>query len=225
MDEFKLKNPIMVNGEERACFKYDLSELTEENLLHAIALSHHGKENFSGLLETDYSFHVWLMFMAIVKANDDIDVIDLERIKGTDCLALSQRGADFLNENSVPSKGEVEIDGIKYQINAENLTVEMYMDADTDSRKYANSIMKPSIYTAAGDMAFQLFMGYNLIFSSNDDINMEKLRNMKGGNLIKILRTGRNFIFGTLAGDFTTGSQQEKSEKSSEDIPESITAE
>lgn len=223
MNTIKLQSPLLVNDQGLEELTYDFSKLDETDLLDVIANCHFGQEAFSALLETDYSLHMWLIFKAIIKVNPSIDIEDLKRITGKDCIKLVGIGRDFFNEQSI-SENSVELDSRVFAINSDSLITEQYMAADVESRLYANKIQKPCIMTAGNDMAFHLYLGYYLLASANE-VSVESLRKLQMADLIKIMLVGRNFIIETLAEEYTTKSQQEKSEKLSEGIPESTTAE
>lgn len=224
MNEFNLKNTIMIKGNQVNSLQYDLDAIDENALLDAISNCHFGDEFFAALPDNDFSFHLWLMFEAITKNNSDIDVSDLRRISGADCVRLTNIGTTFFS-NVTAENDFVEVSLGKLLINPDSLTVDMYMDADTESRKYANQIHKPSIFMAGNDMALHLFVGYKILDASNDGITMDQLRQLRGEDLIKVLKVGRNFITVTLAEEYIAGSPQENSDKLYEDIPEHITAE
>ena len=98
--ELKLENPIMINGQQRDVLTYDAQEITavlfteaESRKLSAIASK---AGNRAGAVELDYGFHLYLGFAAIVAVNPDIDMSDLERLKGRDVLEVMKIGRNFI---------------------------------------------------------------------------------------------------------------------------------
>lgn len=223
MEQFELKNPIMINGEECKVLAYDFAEMKEEHLLDAIANCHAMSTTSSALPETDSAFHLWLMIEAIVSCNEHVDATDVSRLKGVDGLRAMMQGASFYRNLQVESYdtiyfrkfGEVKVD-------FNSFTADMIVKADTESRAYANNIQKPSINTFGNDMAYHLFIGYYLI-SASSGISVEELRKLNCDELIQIMNVGKNFITVVLVEEYSAGSQQSESEKLSEDTPESIT--
>ena len=93
-----LDNPIPINGKEVKKLTYDPQEITAEHFNIACAKSSalDKTKSFSfKFKENDYSLHLYLGMMAIIAVNPDIDVTDLERIKGFDVLDLTNIGAFF----------------------------------------------------------------------------------------------------------------------------------
>ena len=52
--------------------------------------------NLSGAVELDYSFHLYLGFAAIVAVNPEVDMTDLERLKGADVMEAMKIGRNFI---------------------------------------------------------------------------------------------------------------------------------
>ena len=103
-----LENPILINGKEVSELTYDPQEITAEQFSIACAKSAALDKSKSITLkvkENDYALHMYLGMMAIIAVNPDIDVSDLERIKGFDILSLTNIGTFFtLRKQAVPSE-------------------------------------------------------------------------------------------------------------------------
>lgn len=96
----KLKNPILINGEQVAEVSYDTNEIngimfaTAESKRKAAA----GMKNTSitPAAEFDFGLHLYLGFAAIVAVNPSYDYSDLERIKGHDVVEVMAIGRNFM---------------------------------------------------------------------------------------------------------------------------------
>jgi len=99
MDTLKLKNPIKINGEEVKELTYDINEI--DALLFAEADAKRkaaaGLKNvsISPAIEFDPVAHLYLGFAAIIAVNRNIDFADLERMKGSDTMAVTKIGRNF----------------------------------------------------------------------------------------------------------------------------------
>ena len=94
-----LDNPILINGKEVKELTYDPQEITAEhfNIACAKSAALDRTKNFTfKFKENDYALHLYLGMMAIIAVNPDIDVTDLERIKGFDVLGLTNIGGFFI---------------------------------------------------------------------------------------------------------------------------------
>lgn len=93
-----LDNPILINGQMVKELTYDPQEITADLFNIACAKSSALQKTQSVTLkfkENDHSLHMYLGMMAIIAVNPNIDVSDLERIKGFDVLSLTNIGAFF----------------------------------------------------------------------------------------------------------------------------------
>ena len=103
-----LDNPITINGKEVKELTYDPQEITAEHFSIACAKSAALEKTKTLTLkvkENDYALHLYLGMMSIIAINPDIDVSDLERIKGFDVLSLTNIGHFFtLRKQAVPSE-------------------------------------------------------------------------------------------------------------------------
>lgn len=93
-----LENPILINNKEVSELTYDPQEITAEQFSIAAAKSSAMDKTKSFTFkfkENDHALHLYLGMMAIIAVNPDIDVSDLERIKGFDVLSLTNIGHFF----------------------------------------------------------------------------------------------------------------------------------
>lgn len=104
MNELKLSTPLKVNGKQFKTLTYDTDAITvalfaeaEARKLKATTAKAGG---LAGAAEMDYSMHLYLGMMAVVAVNPEIDISDLERISGTDVMALMRIGRNFTTSRS-----------------------------------------------------------------------------------------------------------------------------
>lgn len=109
-----LDNPIKINGKEVSELTYDAQEITAEQFSIACAKSAAVDKTRAVTLklkENDHALHLYLGMMAIIAVNPDIDVSDLERIKGFDVIDLTNIGTFFILRKSVaPSEANSSAD-------------------------------------------------------------------------------------------------------------------
>ena len=98
--EIVLNNPITINGKKVKKLTYDANEITPAMFAEAdarkMAASGSKSGNLSGAVEIDYGLHLYLGFAAIIAANPEVDIADLERIKGTDVIQVMRIGRNFI---------------------------------------------------------------------------------------------------------------------------------
>ena len=97
-DTLTLENPILINGKEISELTYDAKEITALQFSEACARSaalDKTKTFAFKMRENDYALHLYLGFMAIIAVNPDIDVSDLERMKGQDINRTANIGLLF----------------------------------------------------------------------------------------------------------------------------------
>lgn len=108
MKTLKLNNPITVNGKQRTELSYDSNEITAQQFAEADArkLTARGLNltTATAVAEIDSGLHIYLGYAAILAVNPDIDISDLERIKGVDVVKVMGIGRSFmLGKSEEPS--------------------------------------------------------------------------------------------------------------------------
>lgn len=108
---FELRKPIMINNKEVKELTYDFDEITCDDftMASAYADSKGFRANQNGrpsmaVIEQNANIHMYIGMMAIIAVNRDIDITDLERIKGYDLVAIAGIGRNFiLGKSEEPS--------------------------------------------------------------------------------------------------------------------------
>lgn len=94
----QLENPILINNKEYTALSYDPMEITVEQFSIAASRSAAVAKNKTltlNMRESDYAFHLYLGMMSVLAVNPEMDLADMERIKGYDTLALADIGMLF----------------------------------------------------------------------------------------------------------------------------------
>lgn len=96
MNTLHLTNPIMIDGKEVKELTYDADEITSMQFIEAEgrALEYMGQGRV-GAIEMDAGHQLYLGMFAIIAVNPNIDIRDLERIKGADLIKLMRIGRNF----------------------------------------------------------------------------------------------------------------------------------
>ena len=106
----KLNNPIEVNGKKVKELTYDTDAITATQFAEADArkMRASGSKggNLSGAVELDYSMHLYLGFAAVTAVNPEIDMSDLERLKGADVMEVMKIGRNFIIKPGEGSQGD-----------------------------------------------------------------------------------------------------------------------
>ena len=108
-ETLKLKNPIMINGEQIAEVTHDANEI--DGILFATAESKRkaaaGIKNttITPAAEFDFGLHLYLGFAAIVAVNPTYDFSDVERIKGRDVVEVMAIGRNFMLASDQEQQG------------------------------------------------------------------------------------------------------------------------
>ena len=94
IEKFKLKKPIMVNGEEVKELPYDFDSLTAKDKLEV------GKKfktaGFTGSLqELDPDYHLFVFVQAVIKADNSISEQDVMRISMQDAVTVSSKVRNY----------------------------------------------------------------------------------------------------------------------------------
>lgn len=104
IEKLKLDTPLLVNGKKYEELEYDTSEITAMQFSEACMKASEMSKNTTSisfkLKENDYALHLYLGFMAVIAVNPEIDLKDLERIKGLDTLKFTDIGMLFIYRKS-----------------------------------------------------------------------------------------------------------------------------
>lgn len=107
----KLIKPLKINGTERTKLDYDIEEITGEQFdeadTRAAAKAVELGRYKMAVAETDTAFQKYLGMMAIIAVNPEIDIADLERIKGIDLMNVMRIGRNF-TKGTVEEEEEME---------------------------------------------------------------------------------------------------------------------
>lgn len=100
-NEIGLKTPITVNGQSVRTLYYDFDCFDSDAFFRANdrALSKM-KQGRAGAVELDYALHLCFAQEAVVIEMPELDINDLERMKGPDLLKLLAAGRDFFMSDS-----------------------------------------------------------------------------------------------------------------------------
>ncbi|MCM1388085.1 MAG: hypothetical protein NC231_12215 [Bacillus sp. (in: Bacteria)] len=102
-NKLKLNNFIEVNGKTLTELEYDFNEITCESYTMAsnyadaktLRANQQGRPS-AAIMEQNVSFHMYLGMAAVIAVNPEIDVADLERMKGFDLVQITQLGRNFI---------------------------------------------------------------------------------------------------------------------------------
>lgn len=100
MEKIVLTSPIMIDGKEVKELSYNADEITVEQFQEAELYKNKSmvsKGSTALAMEMDYTFQLYLGFMAIIAVNPSYDVHDLERMKGKDIRKVVIIGRNFTN--------------------------------------------------------------------------------------------------------------------------------
>lgn len=128
INTLKLVNPIMIDGKEVAELTYDADEITSMQFIEAEgrALEYMGTGRV-GAIEMDAGHQLYLGMFAIVAVNPNIDIRDLERIKGKDLIKVMRIGRNF----TVPSEGSEEESSVQqYETTQKHLAPQQQTSED-----------------------------------------------------------------------------------------------
>lgn len=97
VNKFKLKHPLKVDGKPIKELGYNFDELTAHDLMRAYDRAHAAEDvSVVPVVEADMKYQFACAAFAVVKANSDYDISDIYRVQGTDVMALTRLGRDFL---------------------------------------------------------------------------------------------------------------------------------
>lgn len=98
MNKLVLQKPLMINNKEVKELTYNTAEITAGQFCEAEGYKYKSNGNQPSLTaqEFDNGLHLYLGMMAIIAINPDIDITDLERIKGWDMVQVARIGRNFI---------------------------------------------------------------------------------------------------------------------------------
>lgn len=95
METIKLSRPLKVNGTDYRELQCDLDAITVDDFATAEKRSDEKKNGSVSVVETDYTFHLYLGMEGIMKAMPEMDIADLERLTGRDLTKVMAAGRFF----------------------------------------------------------------------------------------------------------------------------------
>lgn len=197
MEQFELKNPILINGEECKALAYDTSKLTVEQYIDATAK---GGLASNKIMEVNAHLHFLLGAYAIVNASENvIDISDVERVSGKDIVNITQIGRNMfhsdgtvqISEDTITFSQPLKFKGgakkkLKYDF--DSITTEQFNSAYDSGGFATNKVMELND-------AFHLFLGIYAIINANTNIKFDELKGqLTGKNLLAVVTLGRNFF-------------------------------
>ena len=103
-NKITLSNPLTINNKKRTELTYDANEITAQMFAEAdsrkLTASGSKNGNSAGAAELDYGLHLYLGFAAVIAVNPEIDISDLERVRGYDVMKIMRIGRDFISGKS-----------------------------------------------------------------------------------------------------------------------------
>ena len=131
MGKIELRKPVLINGKEIRELTYDINEITCDDFTAAFneagnkaLISAQNSKPSSTLMEQDGNVHFYMGIHAILAVNPDIDLADLERIKGYDLIQITKIGRNFIlgkvEEHSDQSNSEEQSEAIPESITPES---------------------------------------------------------------------------------------------------------
>lgn len=113
----------------------------------------------------------------------------------------------------------IEINGKQYSeltYDCNEITAEMFNRASVLSASAGKQTGEANLSVMELDSSLHMYLGMMAIIGVNSEIDIQDLKRIKGMDIVKIVRVGRNFI---------TGSVEENLEESSSDEPSDGTPE
>ena len=94
----------------------------------------------------------------------------------------------------------IEINGKEYQnltYDCDEITAEMFNRASVLAASAGRQTGEANLSVMELDSSLHLYLGMQAIISINPEIDMQDLKRVKGMDIVKIVRIGRNFITGS----------------------------
>lgn len=103
MNKIELRNPIKINEKEVKELTYDFNAITCDAFTAAFneagnraLLAAQNNKPTGIIMEQDGNVHLYLGMHAIIAVNPEIDLMDLERIRGYDLVQITKIGRNFI---------------------------------------------------------------------------------------------------------------------------------
>lgn len=103
MLKIELRNPILINNKELKELTYDFNLISCDDFTAAFSeaanramIAAQNQKPTGNLMEQDGNVHLYMGMHAIIAANPEIDITDLERIKGYDLIQITRIGRNFM---------------------------------------------------------------------------------------------------------------------------------
>lgn len=110
LDTIELRVPVLIDGEEVTELDYDVDSITSDQFIEAEILAANVATRMrkvsAKVVELDAGFQYYLGVMAILAANPEYAVEDIERIKGPDVLAVMRVGRNFMTAGAEEDEDE-----------------------------------------------------------------------------------------------------------------------
>ena len=102
---------------------------------------------------------------------------------------------------------DVEVRELTYDI--ESITTDQFLEADVLASDAAMQRSKVNAKVAELDSGFHFYLGIEAVIAANPDYSVEDVKRVKGPDIMKLMRIGRNFM--------TAGAEADEEEDSEQD--------
>ncbi len=117
MKTIELRHPILINNKEMKTLTYDFDAITcddftaafNEAASRALTSAQNNKPTAS-IMENDGNVQLYLGMHAVMAVNPEIDIMDMERIKGFDLIQLTRIGRNFISGRAEESSDQSNLD-------------------------------------------------------------------------------------------------------------------
>ena len=100
IDTIELRSPVLIDDEQVRELTYDTDQISSDQFIEAEILAANVATRLhkvaAKVVELDAGFHYYLGVMAIIAANPQYSVQDIERIKGPDVMKVMKIGRNFM---------------------------------------------------------------------------------------------------------------------------------
>lgn len=193
MEKLRLLHPVEVTGVSRREFEYDIERLTVEQFIQC---SNRAGIMVNKVMEINAALHEQLAKQAIMNVDRDVDIADLDRIKGRDVVSLTRIGrAMFNQEEDIKIDDENKEIRMKHGINGvkslkydfESITVEQFDKADGHGGFANNKMMEIN-------EALHVYLGAYAVANANNMKVEDTIKEIKGKDVILVATLGRLFF-------------------------------